>query len=182
MPTLEELTGTARPAPDANTADTQEKVGALTEKAAQDGNGAGAETGADEARKGKDPTIAHGLDEANQGVQEVDLFGQAANSKPFGPDLSDELTGAKSLASDNPLHRPAHNANGHRNIVVNQLGQQTVLDDDTARVLFENPAFYSQIYDNGIKDSNSVKNLRWANVEGVAVSAEEVGKPYALGD
>jgi hypothetical protein len=117
----------------------------------------------------------------NEKDKSLDPAPDANYLEPAADDLdtSDGYTGPKSIVADEPLDGPSHNAAGHRNVVTDRSGVATVLDDDTAKVLYENPKFYDRVFHNG--DTRPVETLTWANSKGNAVTVEKVGEDYELG-
>ncbi len=75
---------------------------------------------------------------------------------------------------------PTVNGAGHRNTVVNNRGVVTVLDDEVAAMFFDQPNFYSYIYDSEIGDSRHISFFQWADSEGRPHGA--IGTPYRLGE
>lgn len=75
---------------------------------------------------------------------------------------------------------PWHNKKGHRCAFINSHGEVTVMDDETAEMLFENPKFYHYTYDSGSKNAVAVSTLRWCDRNGNEVGGL-VGEKYELG-
>jgi hypothetical protein len=59
----------------------------------------------------------------------------------------------------------------YRKAYVNDRGDVTEIDDDTAKILFENPKFYSTLYDSGRGTHVPANMLRWC---------DELGSPTEL--
>ena len=172
MPTAEDL-GLATGAVATNQGATAQ-VPDTEKKDETNGEAANAQKSADAGEATKESAA----DQKSGALDQSDTDG-VAGSGPNGLDTSDGYTGPKDIIPDEPPHVPAHNSSGHRNVVCDNVGNVTVLDDDTAEMLYENPKFYENIFHNG--NSYPVSRLIWANAAGSSVTVEPVGEDYELG-
>ncbi len=64
---------------------------------------------------------------------------------------------------------PSTNEQGYRNMFRNRFGENTIMDDDTAKMFHDNPSFYSYTYDASRHDSAHVATLEWCDSNGNGV-------------
>lgn len=68
-------------------------------------------------------------------------------------------------------------ADGYRNLMVNAWGGLTRIDDEEAKLMYENPAFRLQVYDAVKKIHVPPSAMQWADENGNPTTLV-VGKPY----
>lgn len=74
---------------------------------------------------------------------------------------------------------PMHNAAGHRCAFINRKGDMSIMDDETAQMFYDEPAFYSYVYDPSVGDRVHVSTLQWADVHGKPIGGF-IGHAYEL--
>lgn len=64
---------------------------------------------------------------------------------------------------------PMHNIGGYRCAFINAKNQMTIMDDETAQMFYDEPSFYSYVYDANAGDRVHVSTLRWCDRHGAPI-------------
>jgi hypothetical protein len=122
-----------------------------------------------------------GSDEDNGPDDDQQVDDKTTGAVATGDLDSDDEVAAEVPGEDEKIYTLT-NDEGYRNLMIRHDGEvPTEIDDDTAAIFYENPKFYTYVFDADRQDRVIVSQMRWCLPNGTA-SSEVVGEKYTLGE